>query len=191
MTVSSAGDHSRPTAMRVKRFHPPFRRGLAAAAFGLALLGAGGASAGDAKFDGTYSISIGAFTVGRIEAETRLTSNGYAAAISGSTSGLSRLVSDARADARQFRGWVTRLPASIMRGDGVVFLREEPQHRHEFMLLGSRWTLERGAPWGNETPVTRITLVGIGTRKNDEDLRETTVASERMVFDEPPQQLVL
>jgi G3E family GTPase len=101
------------------------------------------------------------------------------------------LVSDERADARQFRGWVARLPASIMRGDGVVFLREEPQHRHEFMLLGSRWTLERGAPWGNETPVTRIMLVGIGTRKNDEDARDTTAASERMVFDESPQQLVL
>jgi hypothetical protein len=78
-----------------------------------------------------------------------------------------------------------------LRGDGVVFLREEPQHRHEFMLLGSRWTLERGAPWGNETPVTRIMLVGIGTRKNDEDARDTTAASERMVFDESPQQLVL
>jgi hypothetical protein len=83
--------------MRLKRFHPSFRGTLAAAAAGLVLLSASAAAAGDAKFEGTYSISIGAFTVGRIEAETRLTSNGYAAAISGSTSGLSRLVSDARA----------------------------------------------------------------------------------------------
>lgn len=93
------------------------------------------------------------------------------------------LVSSDRADARQFRGWVTRLPTSIMRGDGVVFLREEPQHRHEFRLLGSRWTLERGAPWGNEVPVTRVTLVGVEARRADTDHSPTRPATERKVRD--------
>jgi G3E family GTPase len=93
------------------------------------------------------------------------------------------LMSSERADARQFRGWVSRLPTSIMRGDGVVFLREEPQHRHEFMLLGARWTLERGAPWGSEEPGTRITLVGIGSRKSEQDEKPTR-ASERLVPDD-------
>lgn len=92
------------------------------------------------------------------------------------------LVSNDRADARQFRGWVTRLPTSITRGDGVVFLREEPQHRYEFMLLGSRWSLERGAPWGNEQPVTRVTLVGLGSRKPEHE--SSGRASERIVADD-------
>jgi G3E family GTPase len=92
------------------------------------------------------------------------------------------LVSDARADASQFRGWVSRLPRSIMRGDGVVFLREAPQHRHEFQLLGSRWTLERGAPWGNEQPATRITLVGTGSRRSEPD--RIRRGSERVVLDD-------
>lgn len=79
------------------------------------------------------------------------------------------LTSTEHAEARQFRGWVHRLPSSIMRGEGVVYLREEPQHRHEFALLGARWTLERGAPWGAETPSTRVTLVGAEPARSDSD----------------------
>jgi hypothetical protein len=43
----------------------------------------------------TYAISIAGITVGKAEAEGRFSGNGYAAAIVGSTSGVSRLVSDA------------------------------------------------------------------------------------------------
>jgi len=93
------------------------------------------------------------------------------------------LVSKDRADARQFRAWVGRLPSSIMRGDGVVYLREEPQHRHEFTLLGSRWTLERGAPWGNEVPETRITLVGVEARRSESETRATDSAPRRTLRD--------
>jgi len=89
------------------------------------------------------------------------------------------LVSKERADAREFRGWVGRLPTSIMRGDGVVFLREEPQHRYEFRLLGSRWTLERGAPWGNDAPATRIALVGVEARRGDNEQRTMDSAHTR------------
>ena len=45
----------------------------------------------------TYMISIAGIPVGRVEAQSRFTANAYATAISGSTSGLSRLVSDASA----------------------------------------------------------------------------------------------
>jgi hypothetical protein len=44
-----------------------------------------------------YTISIHGVTVGRAEAKARFTHKGYAAAISGSTYGISRIVSDARA----------------------------------------------------------------------------------------------
>ena len=49
-----------------------------------------------------------------------------------------------------------------MRGAGVVHLREEPQHRQDFELIGSRWRLTRGAPWGASAPLTRVTLVSLG-----------------------------
>src|SRR5438477_1026281 len=45
----------------------------------------------------TYAISIAGITVGKAEAESRFSATGYAAAIVGSTSGVSRLVSDASA----------------------------------------------------------------------------------------------
>ncbi len=72
------------------------------------------------------------------------------------------LVSDRPLDARAFRAWVSRLPGTVMRGAGVVHLREEPQHRQEFALIGSRWRLTRGAPWGATAPSTRVTLVSLG-----------------------------
>ncbi|HEY4132218.1 MAG TPA: GTP-binding protein [Gemmatimonadaceae bacterium] len=72
------------------------------------------------------------------------------------------LVAERGLESREFRSWVTRLPPSVLRGSGVVRLREEPQHRHEFCLIGARWQLTRGTPWGNDVPATRISLVSIG-----------------------------
>ena len=81
-------------AMRVSRT-PAFIAGL----FGigaLAILASAAAEAGDiTTLKATYAISIAGITVGRAEAEGRFSGNGYAAAIAGSTSGVTRLVSDA------------------------------------------------------------------------------------------------
>jgi G3E family GTPase len=72
------------------------------------------------------------------------------------------LVSERPLEARAFRAWVARLPGTVMRGSGVVHLQEEPQHRQDFALIGSRWRLTRGAPWGSASPLTRVTLVSLG-----------------------------
>ncbi len=72
------------------------------------------------------------------------------------------LVSEQGVDSREFRSWVARLPEIVVRGSGVVCLREEPQHRHEFSLIGGRWVLARGAPWGTTPPSTRLTMVTLG-----------------------------
>jgi G3E family GTPase len=72
------------------------------------------------------------------------------------------LVTDAPVDGRDFREWVHRLPPLILNGRGTVYLREEPQHRQVFHLLGSRWRLERGAPWGRDVPSTRLLLSALG-----------------------------
>jgi G3E family GTPase len=75
------------------------------------------------------------------------------------------LLAEDGVESRQFRTWVGRLPTSILRGAGTVFLTEEPQHRHEFSLIGARWQLQRGAPWGGELPATRVMLVGVAGRR--------------------------
>jgi hypothetical protein len=64
---------------------------LAAAAFAPA------ASAGDITLRATYAISISGLTVGRIEVRSDFDGNSYDATIKGSTSGPSRIVSDASA----------------------------------------------------------------------------------------------
>jgi hypothetical protein len=64
----------------------------------LAACGAGApALAGSATLTASYTITIGGLTIGRADVTSRITDKGYAAAINGSTSGISRFVSDARA----------------------------------------------------------------------------------------------
>lgn len=93
------------------------------------------------------------------------------------------LLADERLESREFRGWVNRLPSSIVRGSGVVHLREEPQHRHEFSLIGSRWQLQRGAPWGRDIPSTRITLVGLAARRGSAE-RSEPAANDSVAVDD-------
>ena len=50
-----------------------------------------------ADLKATYAITIGGITVGRVDAEGRFSQTSYATAIRGSTSGVSRMVSDATA----------------------------------------------------------------------------------------------
>src|SRR4030095_4874970 len=71
------------------------------------------------------------------------------------------LVSARPLEAAAFRAWVARLPGTVRRGTGVVHLREEPQHRQEFALIGSRWRITRGTPWGTTAPLTRGTLLSL------------------------------
>lgn len=82
--------------MRVPRASA-FVAGLCGAGIA-AILADGPAHAVDtATLKATYAISIAGITVGRAEVESRFSGNGYAAAIVGATSGISRLVSDASA----------------------------------------------------------------------------------------------
>jgi Protein of unknown function (DUF3108) len=75
------------------------RRLLAAGAILPALVAATcpGKTAEDTTLKATYAISIAGLTVGRVEVVSKFSGNRYTAAIHGSTSGPSRLVSDATA----------------------------------------------------------------------------------------------
>jgi hypothetical protein len=82
--------------MRVPRASALFA-GLCAACTLAMVAGLPAYGADTTTLKATYAISIAGMTVGRAEAESRFSGNGYAAAIVGSTSGVSRLVSDASA----------------------------------------------------------------------------------------------
>ncbi len=76
------------------------------------------------------------------------------------------LIKDVPIDRQEFRIWAQRLPSTVLSGRGVVHLRDDPYHQHFFHLMGPRWRLERGRPWGRESPSTRLRLAGlIGKRR--------------------------
>jgi hypothetical protein len=51
----------------------------------------------ETEFDASYAVTLAGITIGRADAKSRFTRTGYAAVIAGTTSGVSRLISDARA----------------------------------------------------------------------------------------------
>jgi hypothetical protein len=102
-------------------------------------------NSGTVTLQATYMIAISGLSIGRADVKARFTDKGYAAAISGSTYGVSRFVSDARATlagSGRISG-TTVLPASYnletsesgfetsvsmtMRGGAIVGLQAIPQ----------------------------------------------------------------
>ncbi len=74
------------------------RRTLKGGVFLATMLAMGGTALADVTVKATYAISVGGITIGHANATARFKNDGtYAAAINGSTNGLSRLVSDSRA----------------------------------------------------------------------------------------------
>jgi len=62
------------------------------------ILGVSAVSAvAEVTLDAGYTVSIANIPIGKVEAKSRFTSNGYAAVIKGSVTGISRLISDGRA----------------------------------------------------------------------------------------------
>jgi G3E family GTPase len=64
-------------------------------------------------------------------------------------------------DGDAFRALVAALPEGVLRGKGVLFLKEDPDHRFVFQLVGKRWSVKRDAAWGDAPPRTRLVLLGL------------------------------
>src|SRR5262249_43646371 len=63
-------------------------------------------------------------------------------------------------DGDAFRALVAALPEGVLRGKGVLFLKEDPDHRFVFQLVGKRWSVKRDAAW-EDVPRTRLVLLGL------------------------------
>ena len=72
-------------------------------------------------------------------------------------------------DAGSFRFWVSHLPDTILRGDGVLRITGERSHRFRFERYGLRWSLSRGEPWANNElePFSWISLVGFASQASN------------------------
>ncbi|MFN8575214.1 MAG: GTP-binding protein [Thermomicrobiales bacterium] len=53
------------------------------------------------------------------------------------------------------------LPEGVLRGKGIVWLAEEPERRGIFQVVGTRWSLKLGEPWGDQPPRTDVLFIGI------------------------------
>lgn len=53
------------------------------------------------------------------------------------------------------------LPEDVLRAKGVLHLREDTAHRYVLQLVGRRWSIERDRRWGEETPGSRLVLIGL------------------------------
>jgi G3E family GTPase len=60
-----------------------------------------------------------------------------------------------------FRAWGARLPQTVVRGSGVVHIREDPHYRYLFEMVGHHNHLQREQPWGHASPETRLAFVGL------------------------------
>ena len=60
-----------------------------------------------------------------------------------------------------FRAFVAQLPAGVIRGKGILHLAGEPERRAIFQLVGQRWNLKPGEPWGDTPPQSRLALIGL------------------------------
>jgi len=76
------------------------------------------------------------------------------------------------------RGELRRLPGAVFRIKGIVFAADQPENRHVLQVVGRRVTVTLGEPWGEETPSTRIVLIGPHGELDPEAL-ETAVEASR------------
>lgn len=74
---------------------------------------------------------------------------------------------------RALRVFLGALPHGVVRGKGVLWLRERPERRTILQLVGRRWELEPGPPWGDVPPGSRLVLIGVPGSIDARQLAET------------------
>jgi G3E family GTPase len=70
-------------------------------------------------------------------------------------------VADEPLDGDAFRAFVERLSEDVIRAKGVLYLREDPDQRTIFQLVGKRWSLRPGGDWGDLQPGSRLVMIGL------------------------------
>jgi len=56
---------------------------------------------------------------------------------------------------------VAALPEGVIRAKRVLCLREDPDRRTIFQLVGKRWSLKPGGEWGDTSPRSQLVMIGL------------------------------
>jgi G3E family GTPase len=71
---------------------------------------------------------------------------------------------------------IAALPEGILRGKGIVWTAEEPERQAIFQLVGKRWSLKPGEPWGDQRPETELVFIGLPGSLGEESLAQAFAA---------------
>jgi G3E family GTPase len=71
----------------------------------------------------------------------------------------------------KLRSALEKLPDTVFRCKGIVYLEELPAYRYVLQMVGKRNHLEETGPWGPEPPRSEIVMIGTGDGMDDEELR--------------------
>ena len=55
---------------------------------------------------------------------------------------------------------INKLPSTIFRAKGVLWLDDDPENRNVFHVVGKRATLTQAGPWGDVAPGSQIVVIG-------------------------------
>jgi len=81
-------------------------------------------------------------------------------------------VSDTALTLPQIERFVNKLPKSILRAKGVLYLEEKPDQQMIFQLVGQRWSLTPGFEWGNIKPKNQWTAIGLQNQFDPSELSQ-------------------
>ncbi len=79
-------------------------------------------------------------------------------------------------DGNAFRALVAMLPEGVIRAKGVLCLREKPEQRIIFQLVGKRWSLEAGSDWGSTQPISQLVMIALPGSINANRLEQTLIS---------------
>jgi G3E family GTPase len=71
--------------------------------------------------------------------------------------------------------WLQALPDGVVRAKGLLHLREDVANRYLLQAVGRRYSIEAHGPWGDESPASRIVVIGL-PRSVDADAFDEAMA---------------
>ena len=64
-------------------------------------------------------------------------------------------------DGEKLREVFTSLSEGVLRAKGILYLKENPERKYIFQLVGKRWRIDPAEDWGDEPRITKLVLIGL------------------------------
>ena len=78
--------------------------------------------------------------------------------------------------AADLHAFLDGLSEGVLRAKGFVHLADDPDRRYVLQLVGKRWSLSPGEPWGAQSPLTTLVFIGLQGSLDDQAFARITGA---------------